>query len=337
MVGRNPKAGICLFLLGLILLIIAIHTQFPSVKERPSATTFTVVSHPVALDEKSTEEDKWNLPLSSTTINFLHGNTADQIRKVIPAGAMLRDFERIPNQDDYIVLYVLYPDLIDESSTTEEYGLVEPQYLDCSARSRGVIVLDGDYYLAHFKDGKILDQIAIPEQGRRATSDGTANPIAFRTLSTMLGHKGEYSPMKGVLIDDKFPELVPVKLLNLADYNGDGVKFDFQLQGDVSACGHQQYLYGGFNTKSKKVVIYEIKDVLNGDFTGEVGERETVYKNWHDNFFPNQQGKVLWIWRCGDHGQNDEAEFEKYRFNSEESVFDLYQQGQVACGYEQIL
>ncbi len=286
---------------------------------------------------ESAEEEKWRLPLSTTTINFLHGNIANQIRKVIPAGAMLRDFERIPNQNDYIVLYVLYPDLIDESSTSEDYGLIEPQYFDCSARSRGVIALDGDYYLAHFKDGKIVDELAIPEQGRRATSDGSANPIAFRTLSTMLGRKGEYSAMKGVSVNDKFPELVPVKLLNLADYNGDGVKLDFQLQGDVLPCSHQQYLYGGFDTKSQKVVLYKIKDTLNGDFIGEVGEREILYKDWHDNFFPDKQGNVLWIWRCGDHGQNSEVEFEKYKFNPKENVFDLYQQGQAACGYEHIL
>jgi hypothetical protein len=256
---------------------------------------------------KSTQN---NIPQTSTDTVNNTGATADiesLIEKVIPSGALLREYQKIPdtNQESYVGLYILNSKISDLEEKTDDL-----YYSTCPEQTMGQTA-SGEYHLFLFQNNVIINDIIVPNYDTSLNN----NIISLSYNNTKSNNNIFFEGLKPSESDQY--SIDKTQLMHFHDYNGDGLQHEFSLVGDSLACGHVDYLVAGYDEASNKAVIYSIKT-----------NNKTVY--WYDNFIPEKSGTVKVVWTCGDHG-NDTETIQIFNFNEKTSSYDLFIDDENKC------
>jgi hypothetical protein len=249
----------------------------------------------------------WIWPMSSSIgvrdSELLKGH----IEKLLPQGAMLRDFVAIPSTNKALVIYIQDP-VIEPEDDPDVY------LYTCPGQVHGQPIT-GEYHLALFMNERFVNDVIIPddESGLSTRRQG----IVFRQVKGLL-HR--YDDHHQPLDEDEADQLVEVKLLNLKDLNGDGLPHEFQLKMYLAACGHVQVLTAGYSARQEKAMAYPIV---------EQGNQDPYY--WHDNFYPDKNGTVHWRFLCGDHANNIDAR-KTFEFDQDREAYVLTSHSETPCG-----
>jgi hypothetical protein len=257
--------------------------------------------------QKSTQN---NIPQVSTNTENNTRSTADTenlIEKVIPSGALLREYQKIPDtkQESYVGLYILNSKISDlEENTGNLY------YSSCPEQTMGQTA-SGEYHLFLFQNNEIINDIIVPNYDSSLDN----NIISLSYNNTESNNNIFFEGLKPS--DSDQYSIAKTQLIHFHDYNGDGLQHEFSLVGDSLACGHVDYLVAGYDETSNKTVIYGIKT-----------KDKTVY--WYDNFIPERSGIVKVVWTCGDHGSDTET-IQIFEINKETSNYDLFIDDENKC------
>ncbi|MCL5409867.1 MAG: hypothetical protein M1607_03345 [Patescibacteria group bacterium] len=239
----------------------------------------------------------------SNTLGITTVNTAeDKIKSIIPKSSFLREYKPLSEFGDstFLVLYVENPKIDPE---TKNLGM--GYFLTCLGEQIGRGI-EGIYHLAIIDDGKIVSEKTIPGSNL-PSPDATENSPQLPQNTIKLAYQnikwnthwdtGEATPSSEHEIDP-----VNVELMNFQDVNGDGLKNEFVLPGQVVGCALHERLVAGY-TPSKEVKLYPF--ISNGKT-----------QNWLDHFSVEKPGQIVEEWQCGDHGQADH-EVTSYQFKDE--------------------
>ena len=229
----------------------------------------------------------------------------NQITKLLPQGAMLRDFATIPSTQKVLVISIEDP-VIDPQLAPDDLW-------SCPREVNGQAI-NGTYHLALFEQGAFINDIVMPSD-----EDG----MIFRDQGIVYRHTKEaiYQRFGGPkpLDDAEAQQFAEVKLLRLVDLNGDGLPYEFQLEVYLAGCGHVQVLTAGYSAKQQRAVIYPII---------EGGGQTPSY--WHDNFYPDEKGTVHWRFECWDHANDIDAQ-KTFEFDPGKEAYVLTSHSETAC------
>lgn len=228
-----------------------------------------------------------------------------QLVKLLPQGAMLRDFAPIPDTQKVLVIYIQDP-VIDPEPIPDDL-------LICSGWVSGQAIR-GVYHLALLEDGRIVNDTIIPDPSDWHWPVLRHIGLIFRhTKAVIHARFGGPKPM-----DDVDAQLFSkVRLMRLRDLNGDDLPHEFQLEVYVAACGYVQVLTAGYSAKQQKAMVYPI---LEGQ----------AARYWHDNFHPDEQGRVHWQFQCGDHANDIDAK-KTFEFDQAQDAYVLTSHSEAAC------
>jgi hypothetical protein len=151
--------------------------------------------------------------------------------------------------------------------------------------------------------------------------DGGFNPSEASILQ-----KYEYIDADGDLTSEQFQESItkrkPASILQLKDYNGDGLAAEFVLQVGAGPCGHRQGVLLGVDARGGPIRVFGTK-------TNPAAPLSLEMKTWDSFLFKNSFDSVEF--GCGDHGSEDETVLhlsaKDGEFNAVEERFDCSGKG----------
>lgn len=228
----------------------------------------------------------------------------NDIQKLLPVGALLREVKPIVTYDDkpqtYIGIYV-----VDGKIDPPQAGI--ERYTTCPEETTGESIT-GVYHVFAYRSGSIFSDKTLPSS--------ELGPIsAFAWKNTM---RNNFRYFDGPAVrNDQANDLELTKLINLKEYTGDGRQNDFILYGESLACGHKENAVVGYIESIDEVIFYPI-----------VKGAATTY--WMDNFVPDHRGSVQVSWNCGDHGSETETH-QYYSFNQGHNAFVLEKKSEKPC------
>jgi len=218
---------------------------------------------------------------------------SEKIQLTLPKNSILRDFSEIEsNTWYYIGIYIKNPKIWEELSSSENMP-----YMSCpeEVEWQGIT---WEYHVFTYSNGNKIWDITIwwiwyGSNGEISLSFKNTNINNFRFF---WGNKPNEWEEYNIEIS---------KLINLKDFTWDGIKNEFLLINHYDqVCWHNNYLVIWFDQDSKKPIIYWIDG----------------WKNWEDNFIPNEKWEVVnWI-ECGDHWSWIHIE-NRYIFSSKEQIY----------------
>lgn len=229
-----------------------------------------------------------------------------RVENLLPNGAFLRDYTRIPETDKELVLYILDYDIAKRDPPDS--------YYTCPGRVNGQPI-EGEYHLALVENDRMVNTVTLPTEGR--VGDITSKlRIVYRQLNKII-HKRFNGPKpenkKEAL------EMSEVHLLELEDLTGDGKPYEFQIEVYAAGCGHVEVLTAGYSPSQNEAIVFPI-----------IGKNPTDPYYWHDNFFPDENGTVNWEYKCGDHA-NTIYSREKFEFNQTIEAFIMTEYVRMPC------
>ncbi|MBZ0201617.1 MAG: hypothetical protein K8I03_01220 [Ignavibacteria bacterium] len=248
-----------------------------------------------------------------TVCVHLQAGIEDDIKAVLPSGAFLREYERIPDVkgDVYIGLYVLNS----KSSFKKEYpnDQMDPNnlYFTCPEATAGQSII-GDYYLFSFGDKKLTSTLAVSS----CYGDSLSLENSFSFYNTPENNCFYFNFSGGDCQNKATNTLEKTKLIQMIDLTGDNKRNEFVLTGTQDACGYINRLIAGYDEESKKVVIYPV------NYSGKI-----YY--WNYRFVPID-GTCSVVILCGDHG-NETYERRDYGFNALTKQYDLIYEETKEC------
>ncbi len=236
------------------------------------------------------------------------------IRNALPAGVFLRDIQLVAwIENVYLWIYIKNYKM-DELS--EE---IDVPYTDCHWEVRGQWI-EGEYHIFTYAGNKITSDLQIPLWFRNeGINPELAWQLVFSYMNTNHNNYMFFNWKESKNNSNTLNEIEVSKLINLSDYNWDGIKNEFYLVDHWDqVCGHNNYLIAGYDVTSSKAIIYWIK------------WKDNTISYWADNFKPDEKWEVKNGWECWDHGSWIESE-NYYKFNKESNIFELTQSTQKDC------
>lgn len=226
--------------------------------------------------------------------------TRTKLEQLFGPGKRVRDFEPFVTERGEPALLVLF--VTNATDWSGKVKLDEP--ISCPAEVAG-IPLTGTYHVALVINQQLVNEVPIPRRDD-LPADAASPELSLPLRNTRFFNECFFGPGPTIDYDDpKSQDVEPTKLIQLADFNGDGHAWEFRVIQDGDACGHKVTLLAGYSAKQRRVILYPI---LKG--------KTLAY--WHDNFFPNPGkpaiSKRRYEWPCGDHG-NDVFHVEEFEYN----------------------
>lgn len=235
----------------------------------------------------------------------LRNNPEKRITGLIPASAMLREIELIPDATptSYLGLYIENPKDADISSN---------DYSSCPEETKGQAI-NGTYHLFLYQQNKIVNDIKIPAAYPDEFNDQYYQ--GFPLKNTKINNYRFFKGIEPIKSDES--KIEKTKLIHLGDYTGKRDRNDFLLVGNQSPCGHVEYLVAGYDRNANRAIIYPIQS-------------GTGIGYWFDNFTPNDSGSVVVSNFCGDHGSEIETH-KFFSFDSEKQAYVLWRDDKNNC------
>lgn len=232
------------------------------------------------------------------------------IVKLISNNAILREVQPVPSFYDnvFIGIYIENP-VLAEKNTDET-----TTYMDCYSEKRGQSI-SGIYHLFTYSDGVIKSDIIIPNDEWQFPGENNLPAMAWKNTKM---NNFDYFNGKPYSKNDS-PNLEISSLINFADYNGDGNKYEFILYGGTYGdCSTDTNLIAGYDEKADSAVIYKV-----------------VYKDksinyWNNGFFPNENGDVFFYRACGDHARCTDIKM-NYKYNKSGKFYYLVDRIEKEC------
>jgi len=149
------------------------------------------------------------------------GSIEEKIKRVLPAGAFLRDYSQLGevSPETYLVIYVE-----EGYQVSEDYPGPWPS---CPAEILGEYPIKGMYHLVLFRNGKLEGDVVIPT------------------------YEEEY-----VLLPYQDVDREVSPLIKLADYTGDGKEFEILLTTTSGGCGFFDGIVVGYDLDTQKLLLY---------------------------------------------------------------------------------
>ncbi len=211
-----------------------------------------------------------------------------QIVRLLGPGRRLREFVDFRTERGEAAALVLFvTNIIHDVDETQQLEEV----LTCPDEVPG-IGLEATYHLALVISGRLINELVIPSPSEPADA---ANPTLFLPVRHLRSFNaslwGQELPLRH---DNAKGDVVePTRLIKLADFNGDGRRWEFRLLQPGNACCHRFGLIAGYSAQQRRAIIFPV-------FEGP----RAVY--WEDNVFPHPDdargGRLTRHYECGDHG-----------------------------------
>jgi hypothetical protein len=213
----------------------------------------------------------------------------DQIQNLLPQGSFLREVELVPrsNPKQYLFLYL-----------DPGYRIHDWDYSSCPG---GILsqALAGSYRLGLFQENKIVSQIVLPP--------AYTDPSNTISQSLELAYQTQNQSPSDASPSAVTPQVA--KLLNFADYTGDGRQYEVLFTTTNGGCGFYDGLVAGIDTTQKKL---------------------NLYSNWIPRFNPDNKGIFNYLFDCGDHGNTTKVQ-KQYRYNPAKKYFEVVAQTETPC------
>ncbi len=255
---------------------------------------------------KTQEQDDSCLNLNNYLNEILQLKEAQKVvNNLIPHNTFLRDFEKIPETDKYLGIYVANYEFIEECIGCFGYY--------------GNLSLAGDYYFFLFENGKITRIKEMPKYELYPDMD-----IDIFKL-TYLDHNNE---VEGII--------------NFEDYTGDGLKHQFLISGYYlpGIPGSWAKLIAGYNLDKNELEVYTINSDIYwlGDYMinnqGEIKRiTQECHFNNHCDFLDctNKDHKEFFTEDCKCIIKEDKEIFDHYFFNAETKSYNYSHQTEDLC------
>lgn len=209
-----------------------------------------------------------------------------KLQGLLPENSYIRDYQRLEGvtPDSYLVLY------LDDGYEFNEWDL------SCPGMILGKSIA-GNYRLSLLQNMKIINTVDIPN-----VYQGSNLELVYKDIFKYY----DYDEHK-ISVDEKD---IPVeKLIDLKDYTGDGLEYEFLLTTTGGGCGFYDGLVAGYDPWEDKV---------------------TLFSDWIASLNPDSSGYFYYLFECGNHGNMTRTE-RKYQFNSDSKKYELIWEKEAPC------
>lgn len=247
------------------------------------------------------------------------------IHNRVPAGAALREVAAVPGApNSYLAIYVVHP-VLEPAAPIDTFrnaagNLSLTRYGSCPAANGQVA--RGVYHLILFRDGAVVNDVAIPgdPEGELYATDPDALALSFRNTPWNLFGAG-LGPKPRDDDPSAWYDLKPTPLLALRDLTGSGVANAFLMRVPAEPCGFTRFLVAGYDATTDRAVVYPIFDA------GSQGSPS----QWATNFIPDSSGRVVQQLGGCDHGGAGPDIRRIYQFDRARRAYIFVREEQSAC------
>jgi hypothetical protein len=233
--------------------------------------------------------------------------TAKNLQTLLGRKRLLRDFAPFTTERGEPAALLLYAAHARRRSLIDEcFG----QGVCAGPEWEGLVWLDGDYAVGLVIDGRFVNGVPI---------DIGSTPLLKAREPWPLGGPDRHRRLRS-------DELEPIKLIELADYNGDFDAWEFRLVRHESFSNFETML-AGYSARQRKAVVYPI-----------ISGNSRAY--WHDDLFPDAAhaedmsmngGRIRYLAFCGERG-NSRQVVEEFAYDRNQEAWVLKRNEARDCG-----